>query len=305
MGILSKYAGNMSTQLLSNWFFCAITATVIYGMINFLYKIAANIGLSSSQLLNRSAITASLTALILALATGSSFANIEMILLFALINSSFFALGALCKLNALKLAPTSHVFPIIRMNSIITILLAVLFLKERPELSQWMGITLAILMAYVIKQDMGSESGKTNLIDLKKGITLATVTAISSGISVFTGKLASTRVPKLSYIFISYAFVFIYTHIISTRYKKETRAKADYRVNLFGIAIGLLNIFGYYLVLQAFSTGPLTLVQGISSTSMIIPILLSVFFLKEGFNVRKGIIIVMALAAVMLIKMKF
>ena len=71
-----------------------------------------------------------------------------------------------------------------------------------------------------------------------------------------------------------------------------------------GITIGLLNIAGYYLVLTAWSRGPLSLIQGILSTTMIITILLSRIAYRERFNWKNILAVILSLLAVLLIKGK-
>ncbi len=67
--------------------------------------------------------------------------------------------------------------------------------------------------------------------------------------------------------------------------------------------IGILNLAGYYLVLMAFSRGPLPLIQGVFATSFLIPIVLSVLVLNERFDRRKAAIVSLALLSLLLIKL--
>ena len=68
----------------------------------------------------------------------------------------------------------------------------------------------------------------------------------------------------------------------------------------FGVGIGALNFFGYLAVLSAFAGGPLALIQGISSTSFVIPILFSALVFGEKLDKRKTAIVLMAVVSVIL-----
>ncbi|MFW5888005.1 MAG: EamA family transporter [Bacteriovoracia bacterium] len=288
-----------------SWFVYAVLATFMYGIQNFLYKVAATKGLSGAQVLNKSALTVSSLSLILILFTQASFVKLEWILLFALLNSGFFAIGVLSKIKSLKFLPSTYAFPITRMNSIVAIALAIIFLNDRPQLYQWIGIIIAIFMAFLIKHDAKDTS--ENYQTIKTGVLFAITTVFATGCSVFTGKLAATSVPKLNYIFISYLMVFVYTTLINKFFRKEKRLsfKQVYTTKIihYGISIGVLNFIGYFLILKAFEVGPLSLTQGVLSTSLLISIALSVIFLKESLNWRKIAIIALALVAVFLIKL--
>jgi len=290
-----------------DWFIYTIIYTVIYGVINFMYKVAAVHKLPSYRIVNRSAATISVLSLIIILVTQSEFLNLKWILIFSAINSTFFGLGSIVKIQSLKKIPSSFAFPITKMNSAFLIIYALIIFNENPTLQQWSGILISFaILAYIsvnIKQD------KTAQIDKKQqlaGVLLALLAAFSTSISMLTGKFASTEVPKLNYIFTSYTLVMIYTFIINkTIYRKaEKPAKQDRKkIILFGSIIGVLNFAGYYLVLTAFSTGPLSLIQGISSNSFIIPILLSIFIFKEKFTYKNAIVVALAILSILLIKL--
>ncbi|MCD6310900.1 MAG: EamA family transporter, partial [Elusimicrobia bacterium] len=62
------------------------------------------------------------------------------------------------------------------------------------------------------------------------------------------------------------------------------------------------NITGYYMMLKAWSTGPLSLVQGIISLTMVISIILSATAYKEKFTLRIAVALTLSILAAFLIK---
>ena len=60
-----------------DWFIYILLATIIYGLINFMYKVAAEYNCSSHQIVNKSAATISILTIILILITDSKFTNIK------------------------------------------------------------------------------------------------------------------------------------------------------------------------------------------------------------------------------------
>ena len=98
----------------------------------------------------------------------------------------------------------------------------------------------------------------------------------------------------------------IYTFVINkTMYKKKEKSdkKEHWRILKYGIIIGFLNFVGYFAVLQAFATGPLSLIQGISSNSFIIPVVLAIIIFKEKFTYKNAIVVALAIISVLLIKL--
>jgi transporter family protein len=52
--------------------------------------------------------------------------------------------------NALKLADVSHVAPIDKLGTPIAVILAVIFLRERPTAINWLGVALMLGGAYLV-----------------------------------------------------------------------------------------------------------------------------------------------------------
>lgn len=290
-----------------DWFVFTIASTIIYGLINFMYKIAAVHKLSSPGIVNVSATTISIGSLIIILITGSKFINFSQILFFAVINSAFFALGSISKIKALKFIPSSFAFPITKMNSVFLVIYAFILFNDKITFNQGIGILISFsILAYI---SINVKNEKSEIKDKRKqiiGLLLALLAAFSTSISMLTGKYASTEVPKLNYIFISYTFVMIYTTLINkfiTQKKERPNKIIKKKTILFGIIIGILNFSGYFMVLKAFAIGPLSLIQGISSNSFIIPVILSVIVFKEKFTYKNLIVIILAIVSILLIKL--
>ncbi|NPA44592.1 MAG: EamA family transporter, partial [Chlorobi bacterium] len=127
-----------------DWFTYTIIFTILYGAINFMYKLAAHYNLSSHKIVKVSAITVAIISLSVVLLTKSPFTNFKMILFFAFINSAFFGLGSIVKIQALKYIPSSFAFPITKLNSVLLIIYAIFLFNDRPTMLQWIGIGISI-----------------------------------------------------------------------------------------------------------------------------------------------------------------
>jgi len=289
-----------------NWFYIAILSTIIYGGINFMYKLAAVHKLPSHLILNKSALSVSILSLFFVLLSKSHFTGIFQILFFAIINSTFFGLGTISKIQSLKYIPSSYAFTITKMNSVFLVIFGIFIFHDKPNLNQWIGIVISFGILAFISFSISNEKFELKTKKTQNlGFILAVLAALSTSISMLTGKFASSVVPKLNYMFVSYTLVFIYTIIINKTYYRNSEnptKDAKNKILLFGIIIGILNFAGYYLVLNAFEKGPLTLIQGINSNSFIIPIVLSIIIFKEKFTYKNAIVLILSIISVLLIK---
>ncbi|NLB35372.1 MAG: DMT family transporter [Elusimicrobia bacterium] len=284
------------------WFIYAIFATLFYGLISFLYKTVAHRGYSSLKILNIQALTVAVIAGFFVGGFKHPASVFKMVLLFAALNSLFFALGTVLKMTALKYIPLNVAVPIGKLNSVFAIFIGIVFFHETPSKYQYLGIILAMTAVFLLikPQSKGTEAKSLHL----KGFLIAFFGAVSVAISVTAGKLASASVPKIDYVFFSYSFVALYTFLTGkTPIGSMDEGKSlDREGYLLGFVLGLLNLTGYLLILQAWAAGPMSLVQAVFSLSMIIAILLARIFYKEKFTPRNLIAITISLIAVYLIK---
>jgi len=322
------------------WFFFILAALVCYGGIDFTYKAAARADSPSHLVVRTSAFVVAGLSLFAALITGSSLRAWQDIALYAAINSTFFALGSIARISALKKLPAAYVFPVAKLNSVLLILIAVVFFGDRPSPAQWLGIALSVSLVVWVGRGLSRGAGARPLPltapvgageddeerlfpreGRMRGFLLALATATCVTISIVAGKFASASVPHFSYMFVSYSLVVLHTLCIERFFTRKPgpapddtlappapmrppaawfRGEIAKRAYTYGVCIGALNFAGYYLILNALATGPLALIQGISSTSFIIPIALSALIFKERLDLRRSLVIACALLSVVL-----
>ncbi len=283
------------------WLTYSLLATLFYGILNFLYKAAAEKGYLNQAVIFISASSVVVSSFLLILFTGTGFKEILPALPYAIGNGTLFAFGALSKFKALKLAPASVVFPVNKSNVLFVILIGIIFFNEAPSLRQWGGIATSILVLVLIS----AEQIKLSESVAMKGIYFAFLAALCTSFSMTIGKLATTNVDRTTYILLSYSIVAVISYITylkrtTTEEKEKTFKKPG--IFVIGIIIGLLNFAGYQLVLKAFAEGSMSLVQPIFALSILIPIFLSALIYKEKLTLIRIITIALSLASILLIK---
>ncbi len=283
------------------WLTYSLFATLFYGMLNFLYKVAAEKKYLNQAVILISASSVVISSAVIILIQGTGFSEILPALPYAAANGTLFAIGALAKFKALTLAPASVVFPVNKSNVLFVIIIGILFFNEAPRLNQWAGIGTSILVLILISSEQFKISGSHTL----KGIFFAVFAALCTSFSMTAGKLASVSVDRTTYILLSYSIVvlislFSYLKFTTRKEKEKTFKRSG--IFIIGGMIGVLNFAGYGLVLKAFAAGSMSLVQPIFALSILIPIFLSAAIYKEKLTLIRILSIGLSLASVLLIK---
>lgn len=283
------------------WLTYSLFATLFYGMLNFLYKVAAEKKYLNQAVILISASSVVISAAVVIIINRTGFSEFIPALPYAIANGTLFAIGALSKFKALTLAPASVVFPVNKSNVLFVIIIGILFFDESPKINQWAGIGTSILVLILISSEQFKISGSHTL----KGIFFAVFAALCTSFSMTAGKLASVNVDRNSYILLSYtivALIALFGYLRRSKKDKESDTFKRPGIFLIGIIIGVLNFAGYGLVLKAFAAGSMSLVQPIFTLSILIPIFLSAAIYKEKLTFIRILSIALSLAAVLLIK---
>lgn len=286
------------------WIVYTLVATLLYGILNFLFKAAAERGHDADGLVN----IVGLSVAVLAwstffITTPQPWAEITRpVVVYAFFNGLFFALGSLSKYGALKRAPAAIVFPLNRLNTLAVMAIGFVFFQEVPRPMQVLGIMAGISVLGVITLEQRALFRGAGQRIVAGGILLALAGAVFTSLSMTVGKLlAESSANRLAYIGASYTLVFLFTLV---RGQMARRSRGDrFRWHIgemaaFGAAIGLLNFGGYYLVLQAFGSGPISLSQAIFSSSIVVPIVLSRWLYHEKLTPLRVVAVGLAILSV-------
>lgn len=290
---------------METWVYLTLLATLIYGVMNFLFKAAAERNLDADLVVS---VTGGTVAVLSFLTILVSPRNLDVFTrqvgLFALMNGLAFGLASLCKFAALKRAPAAVVFPVNRLNTVLVMIIGFVVFKDSPEPLQYVGMAMAFGVILLIVFERGGQNVKFTGSAVP-GVFFSLASALLTAFSMTVGKfVAESSADRVAFICCSYSLVFAFTVSVYGSKKKERpyyRAVLSPPVLLLGILIGSLNYAGYFLVLQAFGSGPLSLVQAIFSTSIILPILLAYVVYKEQLTPNRIAAVALAIVAVILI----
>jgi len=224
-------------------------------------------------------------------------------LLFLVLSGLATGASWLCYFKALQLGNVNKVAPIDKFSTVLTILLALLILREPVTLLKAFGIVAITIGTYLMIQRSGSAS--SNVSDNGNGWFLyALLSAVFASLTSILGKIGisgvesnfGTAIRTIVVLIMAWAMVFI------TNKQKEikTIAKSDLIfICLSGIATGA-SWLCYYRALQ---TGPASVVVPIDKLSIVVTVVFSYFVLKESLTKKAfmGLVCIVAGTLVMLI----
>jgi len=184
----------------------------------------------------------------------------------------------------------SHVYPIMRSSPALVLVIAVLFLGEQVSVQGVCGILLVAVGVYII--NMKQISADEFLEPIKsiandRSTRFAFLTLLSVAFYSIVDKMAVNHIHPILFTFIHLLCGMCYytPYILLT--KNAAMIKTEWNSGSRRIiAAGVLGIFGYMLILIAFTVERVSYIVGLRQTSIVFAVLMGSHLLKEK---HKGI----------------
>ncbi|MFP4629398.1 MAG: EamA family transporter, partial [Desulfohalobiaceae bacterium] len=212
----------------------------------------------------------------------------------SLLNSLTFASATLCHIQALKYVPASVAYPLIRMNIVLVVLFGVLFLQESLSWSQVLGLVFSLAAVWALSLDRSTDfrAGMQ-----AKGLTLVGLALIAGGLSAISSKYAAVHTDIWAFIALSYILSTLLTLILAPNMFSGVKAGKGSLDLGIGLAMGILNLAGFYMFLRALAMGPLSIVAVVNGMHFLVPVVLAAIWFKERLGLTRLLGLLMALAA--------
>ncbi len=283
-----------------NWFIAALIAATLFGVQSFLYKSISEKGCNKFLVTLIFILTVEILAIGAFLFAGLEFTSVLVTLSLGLLFGLFFFLKTIGQLKALDYLHTHQLFPITSSAIVINVLYGLFIFGESLRITQIIGI--AIILAAIIlihRQSKKHADYKTRKI----GFAFAFLALIFSAGVEITNKYASLYTNLTFFIPVAYLFlagVSLLTHQIT---KKKHKQKAPFLTTLaIGVLIGIVNFFGYFLLLSALKTGPLSIVSPIQSLHVVIAVILARLIHKEELNPFQFALMLLSVAGIIMLR---
>lgn len=182
------------------------------------------------------------------------------------------AIGQLVLFFTLRIAPAYIVFPILSLTPVVTILLAVLFLKESTGFIGWLGIAIAILAIFLLSYIPSGSSNTTGYL----WILLTVIPLVCWGAQGFVMRFANETMKAESIFF--YMAVSSVALIPVALWMTDFSKPINYGWNGPYLAAGIqiLNAFGALCLVYAFRYGKAIIIAPMTTAlSPVLTVILS------------------------------
>ncbi len=224
-------------------------------------------------------------------------------LMFLILSGGATGVSWLCYFKALQLGPVSRVTPIDKSSTILTILLAFLFLNEVP--GTWKLIGLALLAAgtiLMVQRRGGQETEQTGTG--KSWIFYAVLSAVFAALTSILAKVGIQGIESNLGTAIRTIVVLVMAWgIVLLRKKQVNLHVIDRRSWFFIVFSGLATGFSWLCYYRALQEGPASVVVPVDKLSILVTIAFSRVFLRERLPKRAlaGLLLVVGGTLLMLL----
>ncbi|WP_045220177.1 DMT family transporter [Desulfonatronum thioautotrophicum] len=306
---------------MQTWYLFSLAALLLLGGQRFLYKVAAAKNCPTFLTTLCFMVTVAVLSSGLLILRPPVIPSMLFLVLISLANSLTFVVATLAHIQALKHMPATVAYPLIRMNIVLVVCFAVLFLQERLAPMQTLGVLLSFATIWVLARDSAPDS---EVRAKAKGLPLVFLAMLAGALSAISSKYAAEHTDLLAFIALSYIFSTLFTlgpklaavvrglmrgqelGRAQDTHKKETLAatqdkKSRQQAVIIGLAMGLLNLAGFYLFLKALALGPLAIVASVNGMHFLVAVVLSVLIFKEKLNLNRLLGLILAILAILLL----
>lgn len=231
---------------------------------------------------------------------GQSIHNLRFLLLISLINSLSFVSGTIATIEALKYISTSVAYPLIRLNTGIVVIFSIWYFGDRLSIFQITGIIIAITVILILTRlDDGS---RVPMKEPRRAMILVFVALFSGVIAAISSKFAALNANLLGFMAVSYCISMIISFFLRKRIISKGGENSREAL-IIGFLIGLINFGGFYFLLHALSSGPLSIIISITGMYFVIAIIMSVIFYKEKLTPLRIVAISLTAFAIILMRL--
>lgn len=279
-----------------SWFPFSILATICFGVAMAFYK------LPSAKSQSRYAVSfwQLLFNLLLSIIFFYKFiplTNINTVIYGSAWGLSFLLLSLL-QMKALRDIDTNMLYPVTTSLSLfITVLFGILFFKDYVSWIQILGMVLVVAVVLLFSYKGKKLQYSEEILIIGLGIIFL------SFLGKIIQKFAANSVDIHAFQIYEYLSAVIFSLVLNLYIHKK-----EFKQHLFsdsiksGFIIGVPSFMGGYALLIALTKGPFSLITSIHSLYILITAITAYFIFKEKLDLRKIILILIAVVATILIK---
>ena len=208
----------------------------------------------------------------------------------------------LCYFKALQLGDVNKVVPIDKSSTILTMILAFIFLNEKITINMVIGIIGIAIGTYLMIQ---KKEGVEKVVKGKAWLIYALLSALFASLTSILGKVGIENIESNLGTAIRTIVVLIMSWIIVFATKKQSDVKKiDKRSLIFLILSGIATGASWLCYYKALQDGLASIVVPIDKLSILVTVLFAYIFLKEKLSKKSllGLILIVVGTLLLLIK---
>ncbi len=284
----------------SNWLLYAFITTVFWGIWGALIDFPENAGFPVTLIYVVWAVTMIIPALIAMKRIGWQLDKSGRSIFYGLLIGLTGAGGQLILFTgAIANGPAYLIFPIISLSPVITILLAVLFLKEKASLKGWIGICLAVIAIPFL-----SYQSKTSNVSQYLWLIYALLVFFAWGLQAYLMRFANERMSAESIFFYMMISGLLLVPVALYMTDFSTPINWGLKGPYAAFIIQILNAIGALMLVYAFRYGKAIIVSPLTNAAApVITIIISLILYQVFPNTI--ILIGMILAVISMVILAF
>ncbi len=271
----------------SSWFFYAIITTLTWGIWGALIEVPQNAGFPPTLGYIIWSLTMVPCALIALYIVNWKIEKDLRSILLGLTIGVLGAGGQLVLFEALREGPAYIIFPFVSLYPILTIILSVLFLKEKTSVFKWIGIAIAIVAIFFLSYQEPNSSSASGYLWLILSLFVFAAWALQAYVMKFSNETMKSE------------SIFFYMTIAGLLLSPIAWSMTDFSqtINLgfkgpyLAAIIHLLNSIGALTLVYALRYGKAIIVVPLTGLAPVITIVLSLFL----YSVMPGSILLIGL----------
>jgi drug/metabolite transporter (DMT)-like permease len=272
------------------WFELALVSMASYGLLDFMFKVAAEKHFDFSVLSVYYYASAGLLSFLVFVASPEPIPDFAALAFVAIVQVSFYLLANVLKLEALRFVGGYVAFPIFYASGIVVALLAVALLGEQLTAFKAAGIALTVFaLALLLEKKRAFKPGR--------GVAYSFGAMLSLAAAAFVVVVASKQFSIPMLMAVSYFFAIVPAFMLETYLHKRHTGSRIGAVRL-GVALGIVNVIAFYSFLSALRQGPASVITPIVSLALIVAVLLSMLVFGERLGWRKWLGVLLAAASI-------
>ena len=284
---------------METWFIAALISAFAGGLGAFSIKIAAHRGYDSKTVVFVGSLFTFAIALPLALYFEGVDAITLEIFLFPFIAGLFVAVMAILKIVTLRYIDATIFFPLFKVVApVLAIASGLLFFGESFGSSEWIGLVFSVLVPVMLI----SKHENTRQSNLLLGLLLIVLVSFLTVISTILQKFIADASNSVFWIYCFLQIGVLVGSAVVVLIKKERLKWSevwDQSYLFYMLWRAAVISISVLCVIYAFAqSGPLAIVYTINSLYILIPIVLSIVYYGEHWNVRKVIAIILSVVAI-------